>query len=98
MKALNEQKKLLDDLGRLIDRMSSEIELLRSIVNRYNLKYGKEIQPGYLKIHENISFDIYGTIDDKNDELAYCKVTDHEKIGIESNYQGIRKEIERLNK
>ena len=93
MRALNEQKQLLQDLDYLINKMEKEIELLRNINYRYYLMHGNKVQNGLIKVPENISFDISGDID--GDIL--CRIIDHEKINLESNYKEIKSEIRRLS-
>jgi hypothetical protein len=93
MRALNEQKKLLQDLDYLLNKMEQEIELLRNINYRYYLMHGNKVQNGLIKVPENISFDVSGDID--GDVL--CRMIDHEKINLESNYQKIKSEIRRLS-
>lgn len=92
MKALHEQKKLLQDLELLINKMESEIELLRNINYRYYLHHGDLIKDGVVAVPENISFYITGDVDE-----VKCLIIDHEKINIESNYQKIKSEIRRLS-
>jgi hypothetical protein len=93
MRALNEQKQLLQDLDYLLNKMEQEIELLRNINYRYYLMHGNKVQNGLIKVPENISFDVSGEID--GDVL--CRMIDHEKINLESNYQKIKSEIRRLS-
>jgi hypothetical protein len=93
MRALNEQKQLLQDLDYLLNKMEQEIELLRNINYRYYLMHGDKVQNGLIKVPENISFDVSGDID--GDVL--CRMIDHEKINLESNYQKIKSEIRRLS-
>jgi len=92
MKALHEQKKLLQDLELLINKMESEIELLRNINYRYYLLNGGLIKSGVVDVPESISFQIAGDVDE-----VKCLIIDHEKINIESNYQKIKSEIRRLS-
>lgn len=89
MKKLNEQKQFIEDLGNLINKMEIEIELLRNINYRYFLMHGNKIQNGVISAPKNISFNIYGGIKD-----TQCKIVDHEKLGITSNYQQIKKQID----
>lgn len=93
MRALNEQKQLLQDLDYLLNKMEQEIELLRNINYRYYLMHGNKVQNGLITVPENISFDVSGDID--GDVL--CRMIDHEKINLESNYQKIKSEIRRLS-
>ena len=58
MRALNEQKQLLQDLDYLLNKMEAEIELLRNINYRYYLMHGNKVQNGLITVPENISFDI----------------------------------------
>lgn len=93
MRALNEQKQLLEDLDYLVNKMETEIELLRNINYRYYLRYGNSIQNGVINVPENISFDISVEIDGD----AQCRMIEHEKINLESNYQKIKHEIRRIS-
>jgi len=93
MRALNEQKQLLQDLDYLLNKMEQEIELLRNINYRYYLMHGNKVQNGLITVPENISFDISGKIDGD----VQCRMIDHEKINLESNYQKIKSEIRRLS-
>lgn len=93
MRALNEQKQLLQDLDYLVNKMQSEIELLRNINYRYYLMHGNKVQNGLITVPENISFDVSGEIDGD----VQCRMIDHEKINLESNYQKIKSEIRRLS-
>ena len=93
MRALNEQKQLLQDLDYLLNKMEQEIELLRNINYRYYLMHGNKVQNGSITVPENISFDVSGDID--GDVL--CRIIDNEKINLESNYQKIKSEIRRLS-
>lgn len=93
MRALNEQKQLLQDLEYLLNKMETEIELLRNINYRYYLMHGNKVQNGQLSVPENISFDVSGEIDGD----VKCRMIDHAKINIESNYQKIKSEIRRLS-
>jgi hypothetical protein len=93
MRALNEQKQLLQDLDYLLNKMEAEIELLRNINYRYYLMHGNKVQNGLITVPENISFDISGEIDGD----VQCRMIDHEKINLESNYQKIKSEIRRLS-
>lgn len=93
MRALNEQKQLLQDLDYLLNKMEQEIELLRNINYRYYLMHGNKVQNGLITVPENISFDVSGEIDGD----VQCRMIDHEKINLESNYQKIKSEIRRLS-
>ena len=93
MKALNEQKKLLQDIDYLVKKMEAEIELLRNINYRYYLMYGNKVKSGIITVPENISFDISGEIDVD----VQCRIINHEKINLESNYQKIKREIRRMS-
>ena len=93
MKALNKQKELLQDLDYLLNKMESEIELLRNINYRYYLMHGNNVQNGLLSVPENISFDVSGDIDGD----VQCRLIDHDKINIESNYQQIKNKLRRLS-
>lgn len=93
MKTLNEQKQLLQDLEYLINKMEAEIEILRNINYRYYLMHGNKVQNGLVTVPENISFDVSGEIDGD----VQCRMIDHEKINLESNYQKIKSEIRRLS-
>ena len=93
MKEINEQIKTLQYLAELIRQMDAEIELLRNITFRYYLHYGGQVQNGEISVPENISFslsgDVYGSVE--------CKITDHNKVGMESNYNRIKHKIQRLS-
>jgi hypothetical protein len=93
MKSIHEQKQTLQDLEHLINKMYVEIELLRNINYRYYLMHGNKIQNGLISVPENISFDISGEIDGD----VQCRMIDHAKIDIESNYQKIKESIYKLN-
>ena len=93
MRALNEQKQLLQDLDFLLNKMEQEIELLRNINYRYYLMHGNKVQNGLLNVPENISFDVSGEIDGD----VQCRMIDHSKMNLESNYQKIKSEICRLS-
>jgi hypothetical protein len=93
MKTINEQKVILQDLEHLINKMDAEIELLRSINYRYYLMHGNKIQNGRLSVPENISFDVTGEVHGD----VKCRMIDHNKINIESNYQKIKSELKRLS-
>lgn len=91
MEKLTQQRKILLDLENLIDKMESEIESLRNINYRYYIKNGEEIQDGVVVVPEYISFYI-----EEVDGKTLCRVIDHESLGIESNYQKIKKELNKL--
>lgn len=93
MRALNEQKQLLQDLDHLLNKMEAEIELLRNINYRYYLMHGNKVQNGLLSVPENVSFDVSVGIDGD----VQCRMIDHEKINLESNYQKIKSELRRLS-
>lgn len=93
MRALNEQKQLLQDLDYLVNKMEQEIELLRNINYRYYLMHGNKVKNGLITVPENISFDFSGKIDGD----VQCRMIDHDKINLESNYQKIKSEIRRLS-
>ena len=93
MRALNEHKQLLQDLEYLVNKMETEIELLRNINYRYYLMYGNKIKNGLIAVPENISFDVSGEIDGD----VQCRMIEHEKINLESNYQKIKMEIRRMS-
>ena len=93
MRALNEHKQLLQDLEYLVNKMETEIELLRNINYRYYLMYGNKIKNGLIAVPENISFDVSGEIDGD----VQCQIIEHEKINLESNYQKIKSEIRRMS-
>jgi hypothetical protein len=93
MKAISEQKQILDDIDLLINKMESQIEMLRNINYRYYLMYGEKIQCGVVEVPDNIDFAI--PIDQSFDAL--CRLTDYNKIGMENDYQKIKKEIQRLS-
>ena len=92
MKKINEQKKLLQDLEHLINKMHDEIELLRNINYRYFLMHGEKIQNGKVFVPDNFSFNI--SLDINGD--AKCTIFDHEKTKIKSHYQQIKEEINKL--
>jgi hypothetical protein len=93
MKSLDEQKQLLQDIDSLLGKMKSEIDLLRNINYRYFLMHGNKVQNGLVSVPENISFDVTGEIDGD----VECRMIDHDKIRIESNYQNISRELSRLS-
>jgi len=93
MKSINKQKQVLQDLEHLINKMNTEIELLRNINYRYYLMHGNRVQNGSISVPENISFDVSGEIDGD----VQCRMIDHNKINIESNYQKIKSELLRLS-
>lgn len=93
MRALNEQKQLLQDLDFLLNKMEAEIELLRNINYRYYLMHGNKVQNGLLTVPANISFDVSGQIYGD----VQCRMIDSEKINLESNYQKIKSELKRLS-
>ncbi len=93
MKSINEQKKTLQDLEHLINKMDAEIELLRNINYRYYLMYGNKVQNGLISVPKNISFDVSGEIDGD----VQCRIIDHAKINLEGNYQKIKNELHRLS-
>jgi hypothetical protein len=93
MKAINDQIKVLQDLAELIRNMEVEIELLRNITLRYYLHYGSQVQNGKISVPENISFSLSGDVDGS----VQCKITDHNKVGMESNYNRIKNEIQSLS-
>ena len=91
MKKLTEQKQTLDDVSELIRNMDWEIKMLRAIAYRYYLEHGILTQSGIVNIPDNISFDIH-----VNDDNVFCRMWNHNELGIESNYQRIIKEINKL--
>ena len=93
MKSINEQKQILQDLAHLINERDVEIEFLRNINYRYYLMHGNKVQNGLISVPENISFDISGEVDGD----VHCRMIDHNKINIESNYQKIKSEMRRLS-
>jgi hypothetical protein len=93
MRTINEQKQILQDFEHLINKMDAEIELLRNINYRYYLMHGNKVQNGLISVPENISFDVSGEIDGD----VQCRMIDHAKINLESNYQKIKSELRRLS-
>jgi hypothetical protein len=93
MRTISEQKQILQDLEHLINKMDAEIELLRNINYRYYLMHGNNVQNGLISVPENISFDVSGEIDGD----VKCRMIDHNKINLESNYQKIKSELRRLS-
>jgi len=93
MRTISEQKQILQDLEHLINKMDVEIELLRNINYRYYLMHGNNVQNGLISVPENISFDVSGEIDGD----VKCRMIDHNKINLESNYQKIKSELRRLS-
>jgi hypothetical protein len=87
MKTIREQKEALDELNNLISNMEVEIELLRAIVYRYYLMHGGQILDGNVKIKDNISFNIVSS----SSSDARCISYDSDKIGVKSNYQEIKR-------
>jgi len=92
MRAINEQKQLLQDLDCLLNKMEQEIDILRNINYRYYLMHGNRVQNGLITVPENISFYIR---EDKEGDVE-CRIIDHDVIHIESNYQKIKREILKL--
>jgi len=86
MKKIKEQKELLEIVSDIIEQQSHEIEVLRNIVKRYHLKYGEEVESGFIKIEDNE--DILIT------EMAKVIICDSDKLSYTSNFQGI-KELKR---
>jgi hypothetical protein len=93
MRTINEQKQILQDLEHLINKMDEELELLRNINYRYYLMYGNKVQNGLISVPENISFDVSGEIEGD----VQCRMIDHFKLNLESNYQKIKSELQRLS-
>ena len=93
MKKINEQKQILQDIEYLIKNMDAEIDLLRNINYRYYLMHGNKVQNGLITVPENISFDISG----KKESDVKCRIIDHDKINIQSNYQKIKSELRKLS-
>lgn len=93
MKKINEQKQILQDIEYLIKNMDAEIDLLRNINYRYYLMHGSSVQNGLVHVPENMSFDISG----EREGDVKCRIIDHQKINITSNYQKIKNELRRLS-
>ena len=93
MRTINEQKQVVQDFEHLINKMDEEIELLRNINYRYYLMHGNKVKNGLVSVPENISFYVLGEIDGD----VQCRMIDHNKTNIESNYQKIKSELRRLS-
>jgi hypothetical protein len=92
MKALHEQKQVLEEIDTLISMMGQQIGILRSLVYSYSLKYGEEIQDGLIFMTDNIDFGI----SKKNGKLI-CEVYDSEQTHIKASYQKIKETISHLS-
>ena len=74
--------KLLNDMEYVIDLMVSEIEQLRYMVYRYQLKHGNEVQGGKVELSEDVSFLIRNS--DINENAVIIKtdltITNYKRI------------------
>ena len=82
MKKLNEAKEYIGLVKSIIEQQSHEIEVLRNIVKRYHLKYGEEVESGFIKIEDNE--DIVIT------EMAKVIICDSDNLSYTSNFQEIQ--------
>ena len=92
MDKLRHQRQVLSDVERLILTMENEITLLRNIVYRYYLMHGNQLQEGSVCPPEDVSFYI-----SSNEKGVKCEVIKHKGLGVESEYQKIKKEISGLS-
>ena len=93
MKKLEEIGRTAAELSSLIKNMESEIDRLRNIVYRYYLKHGGSMQGGKVEFEDSSSFilDIVG-------DSIKCEIVNEDNLGLTSNYQIIKQNIENLNK
>jgi len=92
MKALDKNKQVLEEIDTLISMMRMEIDLLRSLVSRYYLKYGNEIYEGEIKLPDNVYFS-----QDYSAGNVFCRLIDTEKTKIRSRFEKIQETISHLS-
>lgn len=92
MNIINQQKSFIDEISNLLQDMSAEIEVLRSIAYRYHLMHGDKVNSGVLELKDNISFAITGEM---NGDVK-CTMVDCKELGIESRYEKIKSKMKIL--
>ena len=88
----------LREMDSLITSMRYEIDTLRFIVARYNKMHGNSIDGSSMTLSPNINFHVkHERISDQHDGIvSTCVMVDHDKLGFESRYQRILKQLDEL--
>lgn len=92
MKQVRQAQTTLERLSELVRLQESEIKRLRYIVARYQMKHGDEISDGITNLAESHNFHVQ-----QHPEKTICKIVDHEKLGLDSDFMRIQKIINELN-
>jgi ABC-type transporter Mla subunit MlaD len=92
MKKVTQALNTLEALADLTHMQHKEINRLRYIVARYNMKHGEEILGGSMIFNDSQDFHL-----DSNTDRFLCKIVDHKKLGIDSDFMRIQKIINSLN-
>jgi hypothetical protein len=92
MKKVAQAQSTLETLSELVKMQNNEINRLRYIVARYNMKHGEEIDSSVTNLPDTHDFHV-----EKNDFQAICKIIDHKKLGFDSSFMRMQKIINSLN-
>ena len=92
MKKITQAQSTLQTLSELVKMQNNEIKRLRYIIARYNMKYGEDILGGSMIFNDSKDFHL-----DSNTNRLLCKIIDHNKLGIDSDFMKIQEIINSLN-
>jgi len=92
MKKVTQAQATLETLSELVKMQNNEIKRLRYIVARYNMEYGEEVFGGITGLPDTHDFHIQ-----QQPEGVTCKIVDHKKLGMDSDFMRMQKIINSLN-
>jgi hypothetical protein len=92
MKKVTQAINTLETLFELVKIQNNEINRLRYIVARYNMKHGEEVFAGITELPETSDFHIQ-----QHSLGVTCKIVDYKKVGIDSDFMRMQKIINSLN-
>jgi hypothetical protein len=92
MKKVAQAQSTLETLSELVKMQNNEIKRLRYIVARYNMKHGEEVFGGITNLQDTSDFHIQ-----QHPDGVTCKIVDHKKLGMDSDFMRMQKIINSLN-
>ena len=90
---IKQQVNELQEIEQLIKSMSNELELYRSLIERYRLKHGIFIQDGVVEISDDIDYHIGF---DVKSEVVTLSSHELEKLGIIPRFKKIKEKYREL--
>lgn len=90
---IKQQVSELQEIEQLIKQMFNELEIYRSIIERYRLKHGGSIKGGIVELSDDIDF---GVVRHGKEDNATLEVYNFEKFRIKAKFKSIKEQYQKL--